>query len=136
MKVLAFGPCEKYIKRIGGAVDILGFGMKRIEIKTNNVDEISTAVINFHCLVEFSPGEQGQKHMHICFIDQDGNILSTSPSFKFNIPAKQSTLNLGGEFPLKAKTSGQHSIQLFIDSRQEAEWPIFITIKNIQEDKK
>ncbi len=124
MEINAFFPCEKAVPRRDGSIDILGFGIRRLRLRKKPDAERVEIIINFFCMVSFTAIESGNKALQIALISPDGETLSKSPIITMNIPEKQSTSDIAGEFPLIIKESGKHSLKLLINDRIESEWSI------------
>lgn len=131
MEVKAFFPCERVVERTDGSKDILRFGITKMKIRKKSGQEFAQGKINFFCQIDFSPAEHGSKTLKVSFISTDGMELSQTPTFDFSVPEGGGSLGLGGEFMLKAKESGDHSLALTVGGNQMADWRIIIEIEEI-----
>ena len=128
MDIMVFAPCEKVVKRRGGWVDLLGFGIQNIKLRRPEGQIEGQALIDVYCLLRFFPQDTGRKYLQIALISPDGETLAKSNIREFDAPGSQSIVNITGEFPLRTRVSGAHSLDLVINERTEASWTMGIEL--------
>lgn len=129
--VKVFAPCERVVTRQNGSTDLLGFGIRTIQLRKKREKEYAQAPIEFFCFIVFTPGEEGKRALQVSFYSQDCLLLSSAPTISLDVK-NAGELNIGGEFVLKAKEDGPHVIKLLINKDFQAEWPINIIITEIE----
>ena len=98
-----------------------------------------------HCAlalrIRFSQIEEGEHRVRISFMDEDGGSilppLDGKVQVRFGPDAKTLPTNMILNMErLKLETPGEYSIHLAIDGRQEKSLPLYLRLREKEEDKK
>jgi hypothetical protein len=127
MKVEIFTLCDAATADVGGKLNILG-SFDRIHAAAVPVTHPLCALA---IKLRFEKLEEGQKRVRISFMDADGKAVmptleaNTQVAFPPNEHSVTACLVLQIQ-QLKLPNYGEYSIDLGIDSRQEASIPLFV----------
>lgn len=129
-EIRAFFPCEAVVKRLNNSIDVLGFGIRSINIKVDEGEKKRQSVaLTVFCQIVFNVAEAGKKEMQITLMSPDGRILSkVEMDYEIKVEKGAGEMNFHGPFPITPEESGRHAIQLILNGSEVARWPININI--------
>lgn len=130
MEVRAFFLCEQIVKRLEGRLDVLGFGISRLNINAEKLPA-QTAALHLLTRLFFSPLETGRKRkLEFALTDPDGKLLS-GIEMEIELPGGQGSVEWQshGPFPVNVEQSGPHAIVFLLDGSEITRWSLEIELR-------